>query len=524
MSERAALLAAICAHPDDDTLRLVYADWLDEHGDGKRAAAIRAAVAHHRLSTADTVAAVVSDFLRSRLPWPIDFDGTLSARRAAARIGWAAVDADLGACRAADRPSRWPRRPSWALHLILKGEGVPRVPRVTFHSRGRGFFDTADIDDAHSFLAHADAIFRAAPITRLWFRSLTAEQAARFVAAGHLARVRELTVTNIVEPGALRILGTHRDAAGVRKLELHASGYFEWNSLGAIAAGTQWTGLEDLDVSGIKQHHYQTDEGAIDGQLADLLARPQFRALRRLNASASRVGDRAVRAIARNLPELRFLELAGNPISARGWSALAASKSLSHLRHLDLGSYGFNEAAGDAAPFIAGMNVPNLAVLHLGGGNDLSGTNPKVLARSGRGPGLRVLDLGITNLTAESIAALAACPAVRGVWYLSLRGIALSNETFGDESLERFLARTAFERLTYLDLSNNALTARGAKTLALWPGAANLQCLGLRGNVVGAAGAAALAGSPYLKNLKAITASGRGVAILTKRFKKGFVP
>jgi uncharacterized protein (TIGR02996 family) len=32
MSEREALLAAIKANPDDDTVRLVFADWLDEHG------------------------------------------------------------------------------------------------------------------------------------------------------------------------------------------------------------------------------------------------------------------------------------------------------------------------------------------------------------------------------------------------------------------------------------------------------------------------------------------------------------
>src|SRR5262245_8993000 len=31
MTEQAALLAAIAANPDDDTPRLVYADWLDEH-------------------------------------------------------------------------------------------------------------------------------------------------------------------------------------------------------------------------------------------------------------------------------------------------------------------------------------------------------------------------------------------------------------------------------------------------------------------------------------------------------------
>ena len=37
----AALEAAIIAHPDEDTPRLVYADWLDEHGDPDRAAFIR---------------------------------------------------------------------------------------------------------------------------------------------------------------------------------------------------------------------------------------------------------------------------------------------------------------------------------------------------------------------------------------------------------------------------------------------------------------------------------------------------
>jgi uncharacterized protein (TIGR02996 family) len=41
MSDEAALLAAIAAHPDEDTPRLMYADWLDEHGQGVRAEFIR---------------------------------------------------------------------------------------------------------------------------------------------------------------------------------------------------------------------------------------------------------------------------------------------------------------------------------------------------------------------------------------------------------------------------------------------------------------------------------------------------
>ena len=41
MSDAPALLAAIRAAPDDDAPRLVYADWLDEHGDPARAEFIR---------------------------------------------------------------------------------------------------------------------------------------------------------------------------------------------------------------------------------------------------------------------------------------------------------------------------------------------------------------------------------------------------------------------------------------------------------------------------------------------------
>jgi uncharacterized protein (TIGR02996 family) len=41
MTDEAALLAAILAHPDEDTPRLMYADWLDEHGRPERAEFIR---------------------------------------------------------------------------------------------------------------------------------------------------------------------------------------------------------------------------------------------------------------------------------------------------------------------------------------------------------------------------------------------------------------------------------------------------------------------------------------------------
>lgn len=44
MTEREALLKAVCDNPDDDTPRLVFADWLQENGEEERAEFIRAQV------------------------------------------------------------------------------------------------------------------------------------------------------------------------------------------------------------------------------------------------------------------------------------------------------------------------------------------------------------------------------------------------------------------------------------------------------------------------------------------------
>jgi uncharacterized protein (TIGR02996 family) len=48
MNEREALLRAVCENPDDDTPRLVFADWLQEHGDEARAEFIRVQVGADR--------------------------------------------------------------------------------------------------------------------------------------------------------------------------------------------------------------------------------------------------------------------------------------------------------------------------------------------------------------------------------------------------------------------------------------------------------------------------------------------
>jgi uncharacterized protein (TIGR02996 family) len=48
MTEREALLRAVCEFPDDDTPRLVFADWLQEHGEEARAEFIRLQIERSR--------------------------------------------------------------------------------------------------------------------------------------------------------------------------------------------------------------------------------------------------------------------------------------------------------------------------------------------------------------------------------------------------------------------------------------------------------------------------------------------
>jgi uncharacterized protein (TIGR02996 family) len=490
MSDREALLSAIIAHPDEDTPRLVFADWLDEHSGSKRAAFIRSRVEYQRLRSADTDAAALDGFLAG---YAEGLD----------RIDWSAVDPELGACVSARRAVE-----ERHLDLTVQSEKLPAPEGAGVAGAARGFYEHIWVSDAGAFLAHADAVFRAAPITAVDFFQLTADEAKKFAAAGHLARIRKLLFNTDVDPGAIRALGNHRDAAGVRWLEL-ANPDSAGSTLEALAGGKYWTGLRHLEAA-----HLSNEEDAPGaGQLAGLFARPQFRNLRALVMPDSGVDDGAVAALAKHLPELRLVNLGDNPITGRSLSALAEAKALRHLRVLDLRDC---EPSGDPAPLITTARLPNLRILHLGGA-ECRGPTAKGLMRPGRGPGLRVLDLSESVLSAAGCEALAACPAIHGAWHLTLAGTGI-----GDEHLERFIKSAAFTQLVGLNLGYNAITDAGAQALAAWPGAASLRWLGLSANPIGEAGERALAASPHLKGLRYLLDIAPGTA-LRKRFK-GVLP
>jgi uncharacterized protein (TIGR02996 family) len=489
VNDELALLAAIRENPDEDTPRLMYADWLDEHGRGKRAAFIRNDVERYRCEHADTPAAALGAFLESV--------GSFGA----AWLDWSARDPELNRFnKLAARPGPVAGRPT------PKSEHLPKTRSVKFEKIERGFHSSVNVSNPDEFFKNADTIFRAAPVTGIQFQRLDAEQARSFVAGGHLARVRHLGLMGGVEPEAVRVFGDHPDAAGVRSLlvELYDGAL---GRLNAVAACANWTGVAHLEFEGC-------DFGDGPPQpAAALIRRPQFRRLRSIRASGAYLGDPFCRAVATaGLTELRHLKLSGNMIEEPGAGALASSKSLPNLRYLDLDN---NTPGPEAASaLVVTPKLPRLTALTLEQGLDA-----KELAKPSRGPSLRGLFLNFAPLSTRAVGALAASPALHGLWYLELWRCGLN-----DEAVAALVRRAQFRQLTVLEFREHELSDRAAAALAQCSALASLQELRLHTRALGPTCARALARSPHLQGLKRLRANGRGVAILRQHFGKKVVP
>jgi uncharacterized protein (TIGR02996 family) len=493
MNDRTALYAAVCANPDDDTPRLVFADWLQEHGEEKRAAFIRAKIEFHNRDDADTEAAYVYQFLQ----------GSYAGVDAA--IDWSKIDPELAVIHSADVASE-----RNTCVLKPKAEGVPRMHGIEFEGDVRGFLCAITANDGESFLQHGEEIFRHAPITDVTFNYLDPDDAREIARRGLLARIRDLSFWDMEEPKALAVLGSHPDAAGVRSLDLMAMGE-DAGLVNALARGKHWTGLRTLKLGELGED----DEEISDAHQTRLFRKPVFAGLRDLVADDCHLGDAAARAIAAGgMPELRYLDLSLNEISEEGFRAIARSKGLAKLRYLDL-SVNHTDDATAYAEVINSANLANLTVLCMGG-SETVGLDTKVLAKPGRRPSLRVLDLDDTHMSDSAAQALAVCPAVRGLWYLDLSDTKLSST-----GLEVLLKGPDLDHLAFLTLAHNHLDVKAARAIAnMAP--PSLQWLALYGNPLTPNGLAALADSPNLGGLNYLSVSGAATSKGFKKLKKLF--
>jgi len=128
VSELESLYWAVCMYPDDDTPRLVAADWLDEHGDGLYARFIREQIA------------------AARGPWCERFCP------------------EDGSCASCDR-RRWINRTNGSA-VALAWRALPSG-MVSAGSVARGFAFSWG-GTIEQYLAHRAAIFARYPITGVW--------------------------------------------------------------------------------------------------------------------------------------------------------------------------------------------------------------------------------------------------------------------------------------------------------------------------------------------------------------------
>jgi uncharacterized protein (TIGR02996 family) len=444
MSTESALLAAILAHPDEDTPRLAYADWLDENADalpGRDPQEVRAR----------------AEFIRLQIACE-GHDG----------------DPDFDAAR--DRAS--------TLRLRYWKLWQPPFPSAEgwwgFESR-RGFAECAHRVLAR-FPALAEELFAVAPVRAL-DGSLTAQAADVLAKCPHLRRIRTLDISggDGLTANHLRRLLTSPHIAGLRELKVSWLGDGLPKAVAEIVAESEpLAGLESLNF-----WQYQFPLGAAVAIAGSKTLRP-----RRLTGWGSECGDAGALALANSpaVSRLEYLNLCGCQITAAGAKALAESPHLGPLWHLDLG--GNPIGVEGVASLASSPRLANLKALELGG------THPgakgaevlALLARSELVRGLRRLAWRYNHLRAKQAALFADAPA-----FAQLRALDLGGNGIGDPGADAVARSPHLARLERLDLDNCSIKEAGAKAIAESESLRGLTRLDLGRNRVADAGAEAIA-------------------------------
>lgn len=466
-------LQSILDDPDDDAARLVFADWLDEHGEPQRAAFIRAQVRLASMSEDDP----------ARPALLLDEAAYLSH-----------AQEELFAKK---RPAWLAKLPNWAAKGLAYERGFPARLRLT----------------ANRFTEQAAEIMAVVPLQHV---ELTAVKRApgALAACEALRRLRSLTVRHdgVGTEGA-RMLAASPHVAGLTKLVLdHAQITAE--ATVALAGSPHLAGLRQLDLSGNSPY----DRGA-----EALANSPHLTNLERLSLEFGHVGPRGVKALAGSpaLGKLRELNLNGARLDSAAES-LAGSEQLAALTSLHLAHC---EVWGDnVLSLLEPGGLPKLRQLRFGcplwapsfwlvepprrlrGGlslclRQLTG-DFAVLADSPLLAACRTLEVSFSD--GSICQALAGSPAAAGLVKLSLehcrlqtadvkalaqshdfgalRELSLAHNPLTKAALAHLLTAPFVRQLTVLDLSYTDLDKEGALLLARTDALDGLRELRLGGN------------------------------------------
>jgi uncharacterized protein (TIGR02996 family) len=513
--ERESLLQAVIESPDDNAVRLVYADWLQEHGQGTdhdRAQFIRLQVqaeqqpAHSRRRCelkweAERLLGRHRREWLSVLPWwADDFGGSFFQR------GFVNEMYVRSNHFVEEFPELPRREPVMELCLNSSPDKVPvkKVLALPGLERLRGLnFSCHNIDNKGAAAlaefpgfrnlkrltlstnkigpAGATALLSSTHFERLEYLDLSGNKIGpkglKALVAGRLPALREIALSRgQTGAGGLRRLLTSE--LGKRLTALCLSGSFAGNvdptaaERLAAAGGTSLTRLSliwaKIGDSGLTT----LARAAHLGRLRDLrlhgcncgaegvraLAGRPLPDLEKLAVPYGEMGDDGVSALAeaRHWPELRSLSLHHQPFTAAGMAALARAEW--PLGELDLSWCSLDDQAIRtlaASPLLTNVHTLNLER------NQVGPAGARALAVSPYASGLIDLNLSHNSIDPEGMIALAQSETLT-----SLRRLDLEFNPIGDRGVEALAGSALLQRLVNLNLSCTEITARGAKTLA----------------------------------------------------------
>lgn len=402
MTQDDAFMEAIVENPDDDAVRLIYADWLDEHGEESRACFIRLQIEAARLP--------LGDCRREEL------------EREAARLT-PPIFVDEGK----KIPQRWARSlpPELLRRSVEFHRGMPAGLGIT----------------AAEFCWFADDVFRAIPLQHLNLYA-AGRRWRDVLASPHLPRLRSLWVHpsgdayNLVglRNNQLVWLAETAGLAGLTNLWLARVQFRHWGAR-ALAHSPHLQQLSDLTLMTCSVG---------DGALVALTAAAYFPRLVKLNLAGSRLGSDEMGALLAAPPfvDLRFLNLHRTQLDDALVQQLAASPHLRELRSLHLGMNAITAAGAES--LAASPHLGKLRDLDLGL-NDLGDGGVTELLRGAFIPYLKTLRLNSNSLGLAGLRALAAAPELDGIVHLDVRmnpGVPEAKELLHDRFGDRVVFST----------------------------------------------------------------------------------
>jgi uncharacterized protein (TIGR02996 family) len=405
MTDRDALYRAILDRPDDDTLRLVFADALEESGDPQRAAFIRAQVELAQLPDYDPRAVQVRYHERTfDHRWALEFelpDGFDWAREPFRRGMPGAVQARDGAAFVAHADELFAQYPIEALELALLRVAetkelaeCPWLERITSLSLVQGA--------------------SGAVVTRL-------------LASPLFTRLTELRIgSEFSTPPAVSAVVRSRVFRQLTSLAVRSDRRAGGNLAGELTRLGKPPRLKKLDLSANR---------LTAATITQLIESPAAESVEELDLSDNTLRSEGVAAIAGGaLPNLRALHLLRTRPEEEGVAALASAPLFRELRSLSLGG---NNLGPTAATAVAHAPADQLRVLDLHD-NRIGDRGAVTLAGSPHLANLVLLDLAEAQVGDSGAEALAESPHLDGLIYLNVygnpitdRGVDLLRERFG---------------------------------------------------------------------------------------------